>query len=367
MILIPSTKLFSYISKSFLKSLLVMVFILLGIILVFDVVEIIKETSGKNTLPFDLILTISLMKAPNLGEQILPLGILFAAIYTCWKLNKTSEIAVMRSAGVSAWQFLMPIIFCSFMIGIISTTIINPISSIFLHEHEQMHRTYVDGDVNLATISKTGIWLRQPTNDGGYALINANKLDPKTWEMNDVILLFFNNEDTFVKRFDSSTVALKDNYWEIYTPLINQKSGSLRVEDIIRLPTSLTSQKIEESFSDPDTISFWGLPDYIDVMEQTGFPATRTYMHFHKLLSRPLMFIALILLAASFSLRPVRFNSTAYMIAFGLSVGFAIFLMESFMTAFGMSQKIPIYLAAWSPAIIATLIGITSLLHLEDG
>ncbi len=364
--IIPSTTLFGYISKSFLKNLLAMIFILLGIIIVFDVVDIIKQTSGNNTLPFDLILTISLMKAPNLGEQILPLGILFAAIYTCWKLNKTSEIAVMRSAGISAWQFLMPIVVCGFFVGVVSTTIINPISSIFLHKHDQMERIHIDGDINLATISKTGIWLRQPTNDG-YALMNANSLNSTTWEMSDVIILFFNNEDQFIKRFDSDTATLRDRHWEISSPLINAKSESLRAEESVMLPTSLTSQKIEESFSDPETIPFWGLSDYIDVMEQTGFPSTRTYMHFHKLLSRPLMFIALILLAASFSLRPVRFNSTAYMIACGLGIGFAIFLMESFMTAFGMSQKIPVYLAAWSPAIIAMLIGITSLLHLEDG
>src|SRR5690606_29575851 len=99
----------------------------------------------------------------------------------------------------------------------------------------------------------------------------------------------------------------------------------------------------------------------------TGFPATRTYLHYHKLLSRPLMFIAIILLAASFSLRPVRFNTTAYMVGFGISIGFAIFFVESFMGAFGLSQKIPVTLAAWGTPAIAMLIGITSLLHLEDG
>ena len=365
--IIPSSTLFRYVSKHFIMNLLIMMLVLVGIMMIFEVIELLRRSSSDNNVSFNMIILIASLKMPYLGTRILPMGVLFSAIYTCWKLNKTSELIVMRSSGLSAWQFLTPILFCGFLIGVFSTAVINPISAVFLAKHDQMNKVYIEGDINLATVSKTGIWLRQPTDNGGYALMHASKLDPKSWKMNNVTILFFDNSDSFIKRVDSKVVFLKDKYWDIKNPLINDVVEGAKQKDFINISTELTSQQIEESFSDPETIAFWSIAEYIEVMEETGFPATRIYMHFHKLFAQPFLFVALILLAASFSLRPARFGTTAYMIAFGITVGFMVFFMESVLGAFGISHKIPIYLAAWSPSIIGLLIGGTSLLHLEDG
>ena len=55
------------------------------------------------------------------------------------------------------------------------------------------------------------------------------------------------------------------------------------------------------------------------------------------------------------------------MIGLGVAIGFFIFFMESILQAFGISQKIPVYLAAWTPAIVSLLMGTSALLHMEDG
>src|SRR5690606_16642374 len=138
-------------------------------------------------------------------------------------------------------------------------------------------------------------------------------------------------------------------------------------EPTLRLPTELTARKIEESFADPETISFWHIPEYLRIMTETGFPGTRLAIHFQALLAQPFLLAAMILLAATFSLRPQRFGGTGAMITLGVSVGFFIFFMESILQAFGISQKIPVSLAAWTPAIVSLLLGTTALLHTEDG
>ena len=133
------------------------------------------------------------------------------------------------------------------------------------------------------------------------------------------------------------------------------------------LPTTLTAQEIEESFSSPESMSFWKLPAYIQTLESTGFDATRLKVFYQSLLSQPLMFCAMILLAATVSMRPPRSKGTFTMIATGVFIGFIIFFASSFLQALGATQQIPVILAAWSPALISFLLGLSVIMNVEDG
>jgi lipopolysaccharide export system permease protein len=47
--------------------------------------------------------------------------------------------------------------------------------------------------------------------------------------------------------------------------------------------------------------------------------------------------------------------------------GFILYLFTDIVFALGLSDSIPVTLAAWTPAGVATLLGLATLLHLEDG
>lgn len=358
-----------YISRQFLLHFLAALLILAGIMYLFDVVELLRRASGKaqaGVTASDL-LSMAFMHLPYLLQKVLPMGALFAAIYTCWKLNKTSELIVIRSFGLSAWQFLSPLLLCAALIGAVATAALNPVSAIFLARYNEMNAQYFLGARDLVTVSKTGIWLRQPeANGNGYALIHSATVDKSAWKLNNVIVLFFDSADNFLKRADSPEASLRPGHWEISQPIINDKNGSARL-DLQILPTELTPQKIEESFADPEIISFWNIPEYINIMEDTGFPATSLYLQFHTLLAQPFLLAAMVLLAAAFSMRPPRFGGVASMIALGVSAGFLVFFTQSVLQAFGLSQKIPVALAAWAPPALTLLVGVSALLHTEDG
>ena len=358
--------LFRYISRHFLFNFLGLTLILLGLVYVFDTIELLRRAADRPGVPFGLVLSMAAMKLPMVGQQIIPFAVLFAAIYTCWRLNKTSELVVIRAAGLSAWQFLAPMIACAFGVGLLTTMAINPIGSIMLSKYAQMEIVHLQKTDNLVTVSRTGIWLRQPAEDNGYALLHAENFEQKEWRLGNVIVLFFDADDTFQKRIDSPSVLLKDGFWDMQNALINTPTGASR-QDLLALPTELTAEKIEESFADPETISFWQIPQYLRIMTETGFPGTRLAIHFQSLLAQPFLLAAMILLAATFSLRPQRIGGTALMITLGVAVGFFIFFMESILQAFGISQKIPVSLAAWTPALVSLLLGTTALLHMEDG
>jgi lipopolysaccharide export system permease protein len=360
-----SSTLFRYIFRRFFGSFGVIMAVMMGVVYLFTIIDLMRRAASHEGVPFRTLLVIGALDLPEMAQVMLPFGVLFSAIYSCWKLNKTHELVVIRAAGVSAWQFLSPMLAAALLTGVLATAVLNPISSTLLAKHDQLVALYLQKNSNLVTVSRTGIWLRQPTQ-GGYALIHSATFDETEWRLSGVTVFFFDNGDNFLSRIDSPVAYLKDGYWEIRGALVNEHSTATR-EEVRRLPTELTAQKIEESFADPDTISFWSIPDYIHIMEETGFPTTPLHIHFQALLAQPFLFMAMVLLAATFSLRPPRFGGTGGMIVLGVAIGFFIFFMESMLHAFGISQKIPVYLAAWTPAAVSLLLGTTALLHLEDG
>lgn len=360
-----SSTLFRYISRNFAYYVLLIAVLLISLTFMINAIEIMRRASGNPDVPFRLVLQMAGLSLPQFLQKIMPFSVLFGAIYTCWKLNKTHELVVIRASGISAWQFLMPMMAAAMLVGVFATTVLNPVSSIFAAKYEQMQNMYLRSQTSLVTVLRTGIWLRQPV-DGGYAMLHSSAFDQKEWRLSNVIVLFFDKDDNFTRRIDSPLAYLKEGQWEIMDALINDKNGISR-RPVEKLKTELTARRIEESFASPDTISFWAIPEHIRIMEDAGFPATRLTIQFQSLLAQPLFFIAMVILAATFSLRPPRIGGTGVLIALGVAVGFFVFFMESMLNAFGISQKIPAYLAAWTPAVVSLLLGTTALLHLEDG
>ncbi len=359
-------KLSHYLMRQYLFNFLGLMLLLLGVILLFDTIELIRRSS-QYQLSFGLVIQMAFLKLPEVGQQLLPFGILFSAMYTFWKMTRNNELIVIRATGFSIWQFLTPVLFCGLVIGVVSTTVINPLSAVFLKKFEQMEITHLRKTDALLNISKNGIWFKQDTEQG-YSLLRAAQFNPETWRLRDVIIFHFDHNNIPQQRIDASYATLEDGFWQLnqVTYFETEQTDSLPYKTY-KVETKITSNDIEDSFADPQTMSFWEIPNFIDTLEATGFPATRMKVHFQSLLAQPLLFLAMILLASAVSLRPSRFGGTIYFITLGVLIGFLIFFIENFLYAFGISQKIPVFMAAWSPAIISFLLGITFLLYLEDG
>ncbi len=98
-----------------------------------------------------------------------------------------------------------------------------------------------------------------------------------------------------------------------------------------------------------------------------GFNANAHRLYLNSLLSMPVLLCAMVLIAAIFSIRVSRRSSTGMMIIGGVVSGFLLYFFTNIVHALGMSASIPAALAAWMPAGVAMMLGITALLHLEDG
>ena len=365
-----------YLARLFLRNMLVMGFLLIGIVYLFDVVELLRRAAKGGDVSFGVVLTMALYKAPMMAETIAPFVMLFSALFTFWSLGRRQELTALRAAGVSAWQFLAPIMGVALCAGILIVAVLNPIGAIFVGKYNSLEDVHLERK-SLVAVFEEGLWLRQETempgapaetkSDRGYAILHADKIDMPAWRLNRVMALYFTKGDQFVQRIDARSARLTDGAWRFDDAIVTTPKGGSRPETRVDLPTQLTAQDIEESFAPPDSMGFWSLPSFIKTLDVTGFDSTRLRIHFQKLIATPFLFVAMILLAAAVGLRPPRHHGTFGLIVFGVVVGFLVFFVASFLQALGTTHQLPVFLAAWAPALITLLLGTTVLMMVEDG
>jgi lipopolysaccharide export system permease protein len=297
---------------------------------------------------------------------MLPFAVLFGAMATFVRLTRSSELVVARSAGVSAWQFLFPTLAGGAFIGILTLGAFNPLAAAMASNYESLEAKFLRGRASLLAVSSTGFWLRQADTQG-QSVIHALRVSQQGVELYDVIVFLYGGQDKFVGRIDARSARLEDGAWHLSDALITapDRPPVRRVEH--RLDTTLTLSQIQDSFASPQTLSFWAIPRFIQTLEDAGFSALRHRLHWHSLLSLPLLLVAMVLIAASFSLRLTRRGGTGFLVAGGAVLGFVFFFFSDVVLALGLSGSLPVPLAAWTPAGVMLLIGVAAVLHLEDG
>jgi lipopolysaccharide export system permease protein len=339
---------------------------LISIIFMLDLVELMRRASSKKQATLDIIAQMALLKVPLMAQEILPFAVLFGGMLVFSQLTRAHELVVVRAAGVSVWQFLFPVLVITFLAGCFSVMIFNPFASITSSRFEHLESRYLQGKSSLLAVSSAGLWLRQ-SDKNGQSIIHAQRVLPESFQLQNITIFLFEDEDRFAGRIDAVTAILDSGNWQLSNAWITAPDTPPSFKANYRVKTKLTFEKIQESFASPETMSFWDLPDFINVMENAGFSALRHRLHWHTLLALPFLLCAMVLIAATFSLRLVRHGGTVLIIAGGIFVGFLSYFLSDIVYALGLSASLPLMLAAWSPVGISVFLGLAMLMHLEDG
>ncbi|MGF1607870.1 MAG: LPS export ABC transporter permease LptG [Kiloniellales bacterium] len=361
-----SPTLTGYIAGQFSTRFAGFFFGLIGVILLVSVIDLLDRTTNKEDVGFALVLKMAVLKLPHLSQETMVFTILFAGMATFWRLTRSHELVVARAAGVSVWQFLLPVIAVAALIGVLTVTVINPLSAVLLGRFEQLELRHLRHGSSMLAVAKTGLWLRQ-ADEGGQSVIHAQRVSHETITLHDVIVFRYEGADHFTGRIDAPQAELRNGYWLLHDAWVTTPGAAGRFSERLELSTDLTPEKIQDSFARPETISFWSLPGFIQLLEDAGFSGQRHRLQLHRLLASPLLFAAMILIAATFSLRPQRRGRIGLIIISGIATGFLLHFLSNFVFALGLSSKIPVVLAGWTPAGVSLMLGAAMLLHLEDG
>ncbi len=361
-----------YVGRVFLWSALAMTAALAGLVSLFDFIELLRRAASHPEATFGVVAQIAGLRVPWIVMEILPFAVLLGGILAFWRLTRSSELVVARGAGVSAWQFLAAPVLCAVMLGVVATAVLSPVSAISRARAEALDDRYLRNASGEMSLAGGHLWLRQSDrgiDPNGVAILHADQVNDTGGALTVGAISVFRlgAHDEFLQRIDAVSGRLLPGVWQF------EKSRTVTAGRLptpasdFQLATDLTANRVQQSFSPPDTLSVWALPDFIALLDRSGFSSIRHRLHFQSLLALPLLAGTMCLLAAAFSMRPARRGGVARMLGSGVATGFALFLISKVAAEFGLSGALPPPLAAWAPAAAGLLLAVSLLLHLEDG
>jgi len=364
-----SSTLSVYLARQFLVSFVIVLGVIVGLVMLFDTVELLKRLIAIDDVGLGTVLTMVLLKLPHTAQDTLPFIVMVAMMFALFRMIRSHELVVMRSAGVSVWQLLGPPLAVVGVIGMVNLFIVNPVAANLYETYQRMEGMLLRGTDTALNVGESGLWLREAQGSAA-AVVHAAKLRHE----DDRLLLFkisifdIDAQENLIRRFEAEDGELVKGAIKLHEvwEMAPERPSIFHKEFL--LPTRITLGKIQESFASPESMSVWDLPRFIRFQVSSGFSAVPHRIYFQSLLASPFMLLAMVLVAASFYLS-THARGAAWVTrgVAGLGTGFLFYFFNRFTYTLGLSSTLPLFLAAWAPTTVASLLGLAYLLHREDG
>jgi len=356
-----------YFSARFLLAMLAMFLLCCVLIFFVDFIEMLRRAGNySGDVPGLVLAWITLLRLPSFSELVLPFAVLIGTIGIFLMLNRSSELVVLRAAGISVWQFALPAMIVAFLLGIGFVLVYNPIAAAARGQAEQLYAEAFGGGESLLKTKSSGAWLREDGSDGP-SVLHADEVLNQGLELKDVTVFQYDRDQALTERIEAKQAVLKDGRWELTDAWVSAVGQEAEFYKSYLLSTYLTPTQVRDSLGTVFSISFWDLPNFIQIAEKAGLPATQYRVQYQLLLSRPFLLVTMVLIAATCSLRAFRFGNIQINAVFGLAAGFVFFVFSEVSRNFAMAGLTSAVAAAWVPVIIAASLALTVLLYKEDG
>ncbi len=357
-----------YIARNFFIAFVASLSALMLLILLFDVIDLLRRAASREYATFGDVLSLAFLKLPQTLPLILPFAVLIGALITFYRLSRSNELVIVRSAGLSAWNFLMPVFIVVFLIGLFNVMLFNPFSTAMHKRYEIVEGIRFRKDKTISW-SEQGLWLWDKKN--GFPLIvhaDAVKQQNQDLILSGVSVTELKSDETFGRQIESEKGSLKNGFLIIDKGVTFDYQGHQSFVENLTYPSDFDLDKIMRTFSEPETFSVWQIWGFIRMLDNSGFSSVRHRMHFYSVLASIFYLLAMVFIAAVFLLNPnQRSGHVLIRVSGAVLCGFLLFFLSKLVVAVGSSGSLPGILAGFGPSVVAISLCATVLLHLEDG
>lgn len=335
------------------------------LIITVDYIELMRRAGGLVHVSGLFVAQTALFRVPLSLEKLMPFCILIGAMVSFLALSRRLELVVARASGISAWQFTTPALLSALALGTLATVVYNPLSAEMLERAKGMERKiFTDGAPTLQ--DGAGFWLNQSTSEG-QSVINAARSQAQGAVLTGISVFRYDPSGIFRERIEAQEATLEPGRWVFKQVRRYTLDNPVIEQDTFTIATTLTLAQVRNSFSTPETVSFWQLPDYIKSSENSGQATAGYRLQYHKLIARPFLLAAMVMLAAAVSLRFFRFGGVQKMVLSGVAAGFLLYVLSKVTEDLSKAELMHPLAAAWLPVCVGGLSGFLALLYQEDG
>lgn len=357
----------TFIISSFMFYFVVLLLSFVLLTEVFNFFELLGDVF-KHNIPMAELVRYLVFLAPKLLFDAAPVSVLVAVLVTFGILAKNNEITAFKACGVSLHRLAAPVfVVCLLMSG-----------GFFAFDH------YVVTKANIIQDS-----LRNKIKGGPpQTYLNPNRkwyfgqgpwiyhykiFEPEQGMVGGVSIYHFDERGFELRRHLFAERARWEpslSRWVFQDGWVRElNDGAEKFRDFHGETATFAEYNEPPSYFRKEVktykqMNFGQLEEYITELRQSGFNTIPLQVQFHKKFSLPLFVFVMSLLSVPFAFLT---GSRGAMAGVGVSLGVAIayFVLNSLFEQLGSAGQMPPQMAAWSPGVIFTLVGLYLLTRLR--
>ncbi len=338
-----------YIAVQVAAAILLVLAVLLGLDLVSQVIDQSGDLSGRYTLLS--VLWYALLSIPGQLMQYLPFAALIGCLAGLGALASTSELVVIRAAGVSSarilWMALKPALLIT-----LAGMLIAEYAAPGLKQMAESHRA-IALQREQAGISKYGLWHRE-----GDSFVHLNAVQPNG-VLHGVSIYQFDPQRQLQTALFATRAIYQQDHWLLEDVRETHFHGDRLEQSVAKRqpwPTQLSPELLNILVLDPEDLSIAGLRRYVSFLRAQHSNSGEYELAFWNKVLQPLAIVGLVLVAASIVFGPLRQASMGQRVFIGVLIGVTFRISQDMLGPASLVFGFSPLLAALAP-IVVTLVG----------
>ncbi len=339
-----------YVSSTIMASILLVLIIIMGFDALADIIEQVGELEENYDFPKAMLFV--LYSLPGNLFELLPFAALIGCLAGLGTLANSSELVVMRSAGISTgrivWMVMKPAIVIM-MIGMLISEYVAPYTQSIAQSERSAALRKTD---NL--VSRGGLWHRE-----GNQFMHFNVVQPNG-VLYGVTIYSFDEQRRLLNTLIAERAIYQSDFWlleDVVESHLEEEGIERSSSTSKRWQTELSPELLNILVLDPLDLSIEGLWRYSNYLDGQGLNSGPYRLAFWKKVLQPLSTLTLVLIAISFIFGPLREVTMGFRIFIGVLVGVVFRTSQDMLAPASLVYGFQPVFASLLPIVIALVIG----------
>lgn len=284
-------------------------------------------------------------------------GIVFFSI-----MHNKLELTVMKAVGISIKNILMALFGGVAILALLYITIFDAISTHAIKTtktlHEELRQQVHPIDKSL-TLTNSGVWFKDISKNNSY-IISVRSFDKQKSYAYNIRIFEFNINNILQRSIHSHNARISQGKWELANCRIFDINGKEEFVSKMTLPINLSFSKITKMVMIPESVSFWSIGKYSDMLSKVGLSALKYKVHWYSKISSIAQMFSFIVLVMAFCINYNSRDTRNYTlkIAALLMFIFPVYFFSNILIALGEAGMMPLWIASFIIPVIISLIGV---------
>lgn len=339
----------NYIGKTIAGHILAVMLVLLSLYFFSTFVTEITEVGKGKYQIFDA-LQFSIMLLPRQVYELFPLVALMGTMLGLGALANTSELTVMRAAGISVPQIMREILKIGAVLVVIAA-ILGEVIAPPLEKEARIQRARALSE-KISVNAKSGLWARE-----GDTFVNIERL-LTNGRASGIHLYRFDAAGKLLETTSARQGQYVDNRWQLQRvahTFFGEQQITRQFEKEAVWKSGVTPEVIDVVAVPPENLSIVDLQDYIRYLHENELEAQRYELSFWMRIVTPFSTAGMILLAIPFVFGSLRAVGVGQRIVLGALIGIGFYLFNGIFGRIGVVYNLSPIISAATPTLMVYL------------